>query len=127
MLLMSMHAFVLKETEEMERRIVVLPVRDESLPLRALEEFAGRKAIVDALELLNNDAPCAHVEVTDFGRTLIAVGKTHGLAAAIEKAVRIFGADCVDDRGLGCCCGVAVCAVVHAPAVTDDKYYRSHG
>ena len=46
---------------------------------------------------------------------------------AIEKAVRIFGADCVDDRGLGCCCGVAVCSVVHAPAVTDDKYYRSHG
>ena len=47
MLLMRKHAFVLKETEEMERRIVVLPVRDESLPLRALEEFAGRKTIGD--------------------------------------------------------------------------------
>jgi hypothetical protein len=65
--------------------------------------------------------------VTDLGGTLISIRKAYGLAAAIEKAVRILRADSVNNRGFGCGCGVAVCAVVHAPAVTDDKYYRSHG
>ena len=61
MLLMSMHTFILKESEKMERRVVALPVRDECLPLCALEEFAGGKAVVNALEFLNNDTSRAHV------------------------------------------------------------------
>ena len=125
-LLMGVHTFVLKKAEEMERRIVAFPVRDESLPFRALEELAGGESVIDALKFLDNDAAGTHVEVTDFGGTLITIRKADSLATAVEKAMRIFGADCVNHRGLGCCGGVSVCAIVHAPAVTDDKYYRSH-
>ena len=120
MLLMRMHAFVLKKPEEMKRGIVRLPVRDECGPFRALEKLAGRKAVIDALQLLNDDASRAHVEVPHLRRALVAVRKADGLAAAIQKAMRILGADAVDVRGFGGCGGVSVLAVVHAPAITDD-------
>ena len=125
-LLVGMDALVLKEPEEMELRVVGLPPGDEVLPLRALEELAGREAVVDALQLLDDDAAGAHVEVADLGAALIAVRQADGLAAAVEQAVGIARPDLVDHRGLGAIHGIAVGAGVHTPAVANDEYYWSH-
>ena len=61
MLLVGVNSLVLEKPEEMERGVVLLPVRDEVLPLRALEELARGKPVVDALKLLDDDTPRAHV------------------------------------------------------------------
>ena len=126
-LLVGVHALVLEEAEEVELRVVLLPLRDQVLPLRALEEVARGEPVVDALELLHDDPSRAHVEVPDLGRTLVAVGKADRLAAAVEEAVGIACADLVDDRRLGVVDGIAVVARIDAPAVADDENYRSHG
>jgi hypothetical protein len=126
MLLMGVDTLVLKKPEEVELRIVLLPVLDEILPLLILEKIARSKAVIDALQLLNNDAPRAHVEVADFGRALIAIGKTNCLAAAIEKAMRIARTNLVDDRSLRSVNAIAIFALINAPTVTNDEYYRSH-
>ncbi len=83
MFLVGMHALVLQQAKEVELGIVLLPVGDEIRPLLALEEFAGAEAVVDALQFLDHDAPGAHIQVPDFGRTLVAIGQTHSLAAAV--------------------------------------------
>jgi hypothetical protein len=127
MLLMGMHALVLKKAKEMKRGRVVLPVGNHSLPFGAFEKLAGGKAVVDELKLLHDNTPGSHIEMTDFGRSLISIRQSHGFAAAIEKAVRIFGAYRIDYRSFGHSRRIAVGAVIHTPAVTNDKYYRSHG
>jgi hypothetical protein len=126
MLLMSVDALVLKKAEEMELGIVLLPVLDEITPLLVLKEIAGCEPVVDALQFLNDDAPGAHVEMAHFGRTLVAVGKTDRLAAAVEKTMGITGADLIDNGRFGAIDAIAVLALVNTPAVTDDEYYRSH-
>ena len=126
MLLVGVNALVLEKAEEVELRVVLLPLRNHVLPLRALEEVAGRKAVVDALELLDYDPARAHVEMADFGRALVAVGKAHRLAAAVEEAVRIASADLVNDGRLRPVHGIAVLTRVDAPAVADDENNRSH-
>ena len=126
MLLVGVNSLVLEKAEEMELRVVLLPVRDEVLPLRALEELARGKPVVDALQLLDDDTPSAHVEVTDLGRPLVAVGKPDRLAAAVEKAVRVARPDLVDDRRLCAINRIAVGAGVDSPAVADDENYWSH-
>ena len=126
MLLMRMHAFVLQEAEEVECGVVGLPVRNQLLPLQALEEFAGGEAVVDALELLHNDTSRAHVEVAHLGAALIAVGQADGLAAAVQETVRIARADLVDGRRLRRKYAVAVGSGVHTPAVANDQYDGSH-
>ena len=98
--LVGVNALVLQKAEEVELRVVLLPVRDEVLPLRALEELARGESVVDALQLLHDDAPGAHVEVADFGGALVAVGEAYGLAAAVQEAVRIARPDLVDDGRL---------------------------
>ena len=125
-LLVGMDALVLQKAEEMERRVVLLPARNQVRPLLALEEIAGRKTVVDALQLLDDDTASAHVEVADFGRSLIAVWKPHRLAAAVQKAVRIARANLVDDGRLRPVNRIPVLAVVHSPTVTNDQNYRSH-
>jgi hypothetical protein len=59
-------------------------------------------------------------------RSLIAVGQTHRFTAAIQQAVRIFRTNGVDYRSFGGGGGIAVVLVVDTPAVTNDKYNRSH-
>ena len=66
MLLVGVHALVLEQPEEVELRIVLLPLGNQVLPLGALEELAGGKPVVDALKLLYDDASRAHVEVADL-------------------------------------------------------------
>ena len=124
--LVGVDALVLQEAEEVEGRVVLLPVRDEVRPLRIVEEAARREAVVDALELLDDDATGAHVEVADFGGTLIPVRQADSLAAAIEQAVRITRAKAIDDRRLGEIGRIALGALVHTPTVTDNQNYRSH-
>ena len=125
-LLMGVDALVLEESEEMELRVVLLPVGDEVRPLLALEELAGRESVVDALQLLDDDPARAHVEVADFGRALIAVRQPNRLAAAVEKAVRIPRPNLVDDGRLRPVHRVPLLALVHTPAITNDQNYRSH-
>jgi len=126
MLLMGVDALVLKEAEEMELGIILLPVLDEITPLLVLKEIAGGEPVVDALQFLNDDAPGAHIEVADFRRTLVTVGKTYSLAAAVEKTMGIAGADLIDNGRFGAINAIAVLALVNTPTVTDDEYYRSH-
>ena len=124
--LVGVNALVLQKAEEVELRVVLLPVCDEVLPLRALEELTRGESVVDALQLLHDDAPGAHVEVADFGGALVAVGEAHGLAAAVQEAVRIARPDLVDDGRLRRHHRVPVGTRVHAPAVADDQDNRSH-
>ena len=124
--LMGVNALVLQKPEEVELRVVLLPVLDEVRPLRGLEEFARRKAVVNALQFLNDDASCPHVEVADFGTALIAVGQPDRLAAAVQQTVRITGANLVDDGRLRTVNGVAVLTGVDAPAVANNQNYGSH-
>jgi hypothetical protein len=126
MLLMGVDALVLEEAEEMKLRIVLLPVLDEITPLLVLKEIAGGEPVVNALQFLNDDAPGTHIKVPDFGRTLVAVGKTYSLAAAVEKTMGITGTDLIDNGRFGAIDAIAVLALVNTPAVTDDEYYRSH-
>ena len=117
---------VLQEAEEVQQAAVLLPVRDEVLPLRALEKLAAGKSVVDALQLLHDDAARAHVQVAHLARALVAVGQAHGLAAAVQQAVRIARPYLVDDGRLRRRHGIAVVADVHAPPVANDQYNWSH-
>ena len=125
-LLVRVHALVLQQAEEVQQAAVLLPVRDEVLPLRALEELAAGKAVVDALQLLHDDAARAHVQVAHLARALVSVGQADCLAAAVKQAMWIARADLVYDWRLRRRHGIAVVACVHAPAVADDQCNWSH-
>ena len=126
-LLVGVDALVLQQAHEVELGVVGLPVGDERLPLRALEELAALEAIVDALELLLHDAARAHVQVAHLGRALVAIGQAHFLARALNAAPRITRAQTVDDGGLGIEDGVAGETGIHPPAVADDQANRAFG
>ena len=96
------------------------------MPLRALEEFAGGESVIDSLELLDDDAAGAHIQVAHLGAALVAVRQADGLAAAVEKAVGVASPNLVDNRGLRAIYGIAVGAGIHAPAVADDECNWSH-
>ena len=125
-LLVGVGALVLQEPKEVELRVVLLPVRDEVLPLGRLEELTRRKTVVNALQLLHDDAPRAHVEVTDLGRALIAVRQPNRLAAAVQQTMRIARADLVDDGRLRLVHRIPLLARVHAPAIANNQNNRSH-
>jgi hypothetical protein len=63
MLLMSVDAFILEKPEEMELRIVLLPIRNEVLPFLVLEKIARSKTVVNALKLLYDDTTRSHIEM----------------------------------------------------------------
>ena len=126
MLLVGVDALVLEKAEEVELGVVRLPLRNEALPLRALEELAGGESVVDALELLHHDAARAHVEVAHLGAALVAVGQAHGLAAAVEQAVRVARPYLVDHRRLGSEHGIPLASRVHSPSIADYQNYWSH-
>ncbi len=63
---MGVDALVLEESEEMELAVVLLPIGNDLRPLLALEQIARGKAIVDALQFLDDDTASAHVEMADL-------------------------------------------------------------
>ena len=126
MLLMSMNPLVLKETQKMKPTFPVHPSGHEVLPLVRLEKGTVAQTIVNSLEFLNNNASRTHVEVTDFARTLIARGKTHGFATGVEASPRILPLVGVDIRCLSRLDGVALHLLVQTPTVTDDQCHWSH-
>ena len=125
-LLVGVHALVLQEAEEVQLARVLLPVVHQVRPLRALEELARGEAVVDALELLHDDTAGAHVEVPHLGTALVAVRQAHGLAAAVQQAMRIARADLVNHRRLRRHHGIALVVFIDAPSVADDQYDWSH-
>ena len=110
----------------MELRIVLLPLGDQVLPLFVFEKIARSKSVVNALQLLDNDAPGTHVEMSYLARSLITVRQANGFAAAIQKAMRIPCADLIDDGSLRPIHRIAVLARIDAPAVANYENHRSH-
>ena len=129
MLLVGVDALILQQAHQMKLGLVRLPIGDQRLPLRALEQLPALQAVVDALELLLHDAARAHVQVAHLGRALVTIGQTHLLARALNAAPRVTRAQTVDHGGLGAEDGVAGETGIHPPTVADDQADRAfvHG
>jgi hypothetical protein len=123
---MGMHPFVLQKPKEVKTAVMLLPVGHKILPMINLKEFSGEQSVVDALELLNDNPSCPHVEVAYFGRTLIAVRKTDRFTSTIQKCPRVVVLVKINIRGLGCENGVAFSYFAIPPSVSNYQAYRSH-
>jgi len=124
--LMGVHALVLQQAEQMEAAPAGLPGIHEADPFRRLEELARGEAVVDALELLDDDAAGAHVEVPDLAGALVAGGQADGLAAGVEDRPGILRLVGRDVRRPGGRDRVALRLLVDAPSVADDQSHWSH-
>ena len=125
---MRMHTAIADEAEEVQALAFrFLEGLDEHGHLR---EFAIADALVDASEVLIDDAARAEVQVTDFAVAHLAFGQPHVLAAGADGAARIRGIKMIMERRLREQRGIAVglslsfTAGIDAPAVADDENNR---
>ena len=126
-----MYAFVLQEAEQMQtgkalHSNAATPRIHKLLPAIAFKKFAGRQTVVDAFQLLYDDAPGAHVQMSDFRRALITCRQTDSLPARIQRCPRILFFVRIDVWRVCGFDGVALDFVVEAPTVADDKCDKSH-
>ncbi len=128
MLLGRVHALILEQPHEVQRRAVLLAVLDDREQGGMTEELAVLDQLVDADVLLLDDAAGPHVEVADFRRALIAGTQADGTAGGAEHRIRIGGEEVSEDVGTGEGDRVAGVLVPDAPPVADDQDDRgAHG
>ena len=85
-----------------------------------LEEFAVLDLLGDLGKVLIDDAPRAHVEVSDLGIAHLSVGKSDGTSACSERCGRVFGTVFVDVLAAVKGNGVACARRCKTIAVHDD-------
>ncbi len=85
------------------------------------EDLAALDQLVDADDLLLDDAAGAHVEVTDLRRSLIAGPEADGPAGGAEDRVGVGREDVGQDLGVGERDGVTRVVASDAPAVAYDQ------
>ena len=125
LVLMRMHAAIADEAEKVQALALGF---FESLDEHwHLGEFAVADALIDAGEILINDAPGAKIEVADFAIAHLAVGQADIFTAGADGATWVGGVKVVVKGGLGEQGGVAIgnglgfAAGVDAPAITDNQ------
>ena len=84
-------------------------------------ELAAFDQLVDADDLLLDDAPRAHVEVPDLGRPLIPRPQPDGPPGGAEDGVRVRREQLAENRRVGEGDGVAGVLASDPPAVADDQ------
>ncbi len=128
MLFGRVHALILQQPHEMQRRAVLLALLDHRQQRGMPEELAALDQLVDAHDLLLDDTARPHVEVADFRRALIAGAQADGAAGGTEDRVGIGGEDVGEDVGTGEGDGVTGVLVPDAPPVAHDQDDRgAHG
>ncbi len=98
---MGVDALVLEQAQQVQAAAVGLPVIDEALPQVPGPDAAVRQPVVQAFQLLDDDAAGPHVQVADFAGALVAVGQAHGFAGGVQQGPGIFLFVPVDVGGAG--------------------------
>ena len=88
---------------------------------RVFVERAVVDALVDADEILQDDAPASHDHVPDFGVSHLPVRQAHRGAAGLQLGECAFGEKGVQPRGAGLHQGVVLGVGVDADPVQDDQ------
>jgi hypothetical protein len=70
--LVRMNALVLEQPQQMEPAFLLAPGAHQGHPLAAFEERAVAQGVVNALQLLQNNATGAYVQMSDFTRPLVS-------------------------------------------------------
>src|SRR6266550_3044840 len=91
---------------------------------RVLEERPVFDRLVDAHEVLKQDASGADREVSDFAVAHLSGRQPDGLARRVERGVRERLPQPVEVRGVGELHGIARSGRREAPAVEDDERYE---
>ena len=123
----GVHAAGGGEAHQVELLAGVLDVVVNRLDLGIVEEFVVADRHVDLDEVLVHHAAGAEVHVTDLGVAHLPVRQTDILAAGLQVAGRIFGAQAVDHRRALRPDGIGIIVLSLAPTVEDhQKYFSVH-
>ena len=96
MLLMRVYAAIAHEPEQVQARIFRRGKRLDQH--RVLREFAIGDRLVDAREILIDDAPRAEIEVADFAVAHLPIGQSHIHAARRQARLRILRVKLIMER-----------------------------
>ena len=123
----GVHAAVGGQAHQVELLAGGLDVVVDRLDLGVVEELVLAHGHVDLDEVLVDHAAGAEVHVSDLGVAHLSVGQADVLAAGLQVAVRILGAQAVDDRRALRPDGVGIIMSALAPTVEDhQKYFAVH-
>jgi hypothetical protein len=127
MLLVCVYTFILQKAKEMKAALISDPTGNKVFPPFCFKQLTRSQTFIDAFEFLDDDPTGTHVKVSDFGRTLITVRKTHRFAGALKERPRIGFLIKVYIGGFGCEYGVTFFYFAVTPAVANYQAHRSHG
>ena len=124
--LVAVDAAVGQQADEVQRVLAVARTRSMAADERRVrEELAVPDALVDAREVLVDDAAGAHVHVADLGVAHLAGGQADGFARRDQLRVRIALEQLVVDGRARQRDGVVLAFGADAPAVEDDQDERA--
>ncbi len=131
MILVGMHAAITHQAQEVQAFAFGLGkgIHQDGLP----GEFAFTNALVDAGQVLIDDAAGPKVEVAHFAVAHLAIGEAHVLTTAAHGAPGVLGIELVVKGRVSQQRGVAVfdrrsfAAGIDPPAVANDEYNRFSG
>ncbi len=118
---MAVHAAVGHEADEVERIAAASDAIHRRDERRVLEKITVADALVDAREVLVDDAAGAHVHVADLGVAHLARRQADGFARGDELGVRIAHEQLVEHGRPRHRDGVVRALGADAPAVEDDQ------
>ena len=120
----AVHAAVAEQTQDVERAAVGLGVVHRLDIGGVLEEAAVGYGVGYLGQVLEHDAACADVRVTDLAVAHLAVGQADIEAGCGQPGIGAGFKQLVHDGGLGEPDGVSVIALADAVAVEDNERYR---
>ena len=88
---------------------------------RVFIERTVTNALIDADEILQDDAPASHDHVSDLGISHLPVRQAHGGTAGLQLGERMFGEQGVQPRSPRLCQGIVLGVGVDADPVQDDQ------
>ena len=90
---MAVHAAVRDEADEVQRVAGAGAAVERRAERRVVEEAAVANAAIDPRQVLIDDPPRADVHVPDLGVAHLAGRQPDGLAARVERGVRVPGGE----------------------------------
>ena len=125
LLLVRMHPARRHQPHHMRGAAGRLQLADEILHRRQARDVILRERLVDARQILHDDAAGAEIGVADFGIAHLPVGQPDIMLAGFELRMRPAPHQLVPHRRLRPFDGVVVAVIPLAPAVEDAQHQRA--